>query len=193
MSEFCLFNADSINLNFIIYIQNLYKNQIETNTPQIKFPWFPLEKDSLLANNEFESKLEKLWSLIFNYDNLYEVINDLEYWNEDIFEFNNLFKYNSIGVKTYSIVKKSYESWYWGSGNHMLNKFSNQLVEKYYNNLISVAKLKNFMLKDMKFCLQTIYDIPSVNVQLKNKNMIIISSRSNLPTIEDLLPICCYT
>lgn len=189
MDTFYLANASSINLNFLIYIQNLYENyNYSTETKNI-FPWVPLNRESLLNESELRIKAKGLWSTIFNSDDLYE--NDIDYWINNKFSFSYLFKADSVGVEAYEIVKKSFESWYWGIGYRLCTAiFSDPLVEDYYYKLVKMAKSKNLLLKDVKFYLQVIYDIPPREWQLKNENMIVISPQTQLPTVEELFHMC---
>jgi len=184
MSKFSLCNVSSINLNFLVYIKNLYENFYKPGEIN-GFPWFPLEKDALLDSLQFKIKAQKLWPLILNYYNICDCEKDLEYWTNDEFLFNNLFKSNCIGVESYKSIKKSYEYWYWGTGNTMCSMFSNDLVLKYYDNLVSNAKLKELVLKDIRFNLQIVYDLPYEGYEYKNKDLIVISPQSDLPTIEE--------
>lgn len=188
MNDFCLANSVSINLNFLIYIHNLYKCQNEqTSSPSI-FPWLPLEKDSFIDDKELDIRLKELWSAIFNSDDLYR--KDIEHWINGKFLFHELFKSDSLGIKTYQVVKKSFEHWYWGTGYKMCGKFSDCLVEEYYKGLITSAQEKDLRLKGIRFYLQVVYDIPSIGLELKNENSIIISPQFELPTIEDVLYLC---
>jgi hypothetical protein len=184
MNNFYLANAASINLNFVIYIQNLYENYNKSDETNDKFPWLPLDKDGLLNIIDFQIKTKEVWSMIFNSDDLYE--NDMDYWSNNKFSFDKLFKDNSIGVELYKSVKRSFRSWYWGTGYRMCTTiFSDCLVEEYYNKLINLVKIKNSKFKTNKFYLQAVYDIPPNEWNLKNENMIIISPQIQLPTAEE--------
>lgn len=188
MEKFSLTNASSINLNFLIFIQNLYENYNDPLESTKKFPWLPLEKNLLLNHTELKIKIKELWSTIFNYDCLNE--KDIEFWANGKFPFEKLFYSNSIGVECYEKIKKSFESWYWGIGYNMCIEFSNVLVEEYYNKLVITANLKNFKLKDNRFYLQVLYDITPEDWDIKNNSMIILSPQKQLPLIEEILYIC---
>jgi len=190
MNDFYLANACSINLNFLIYIKNLYENYNTLSETHNKFPWLPLDQEAFLNDSDIKIKIKELWSIIFNCDNLNE--NDINYWITNEFQFLDLFQANLIGVESYKKVKKSFECWYWGVGVKMFDIFSDCLVEDYYNKLISTVKLKDLQLKDIKFYLQVIYDTLPKEWELKNKNMIIISPQTELPTIEDIISIIKY-
>ncbi|AWI07791.1 hypothetical protein B9W14_16000 [Clostridium drakei] len=184
MNDFYLANAASINLNFVIYIQNLYENYNKSHETIDKFPWLPLNKEGLLNVSDFQIRAKQVWSMIFNSDNLYEY--DIDYWSNNKFSFDKLFKDTSIGVELYKIVKRSFRSWYWETGYRMCTIFfSDCLVEDYYNKLINLSKIKNSEFKTNKFYLQVVYDIPPNEWSLKNENMIIISPQIQLPTAEE--------
>lgn len=189
MNNFYLANASSINLNFLVYIQNLYENYNRSTEIKNIFPWLPLDRDSLLKESELKIKSKELWSIIFNFNDLYE--NDIDYWINYKFSFNDLFKDNPAGIEAYRVVKRSFESWYWGIGYKICTTiFSDSLIPDYYDNLVKMAKEKNLKLKDIKFYLQVIYDIPPREWELKNKNMIVISPQIQLPAVEEILHIC---
>jgi len=184
MNDFYLSNAASVNLNFLIYIQNLYENYNNLEEGAPKFPWLPLDKSGLLNNKDFQIKSKKLWLMIFNSNDLYK--NDMDYWFKNKFSFNKLFTENSIGVELYKNIDKSFKNWYWSIGYRTCTIFfSDCLVEEYYNKLIDICKLKKLEFKTDKFYLQVVYDVPPNEWVLKNKNMIILSPQMKLPTVEE--------
>jgi len=152
----------------------------------------PLEEKILLNDICFDTKAKDLWVTIF--DSVSEsIINttdlnkkDYEYWNSNKFDFSSLFSLNYVETDYYEKIKKSFESWYWGVGIRMCNKFSGSIIEKYYFDLIDMGKAKNLPLKDIVFHLQVVYDNPPKEWKLKNENMIIISPQAMLPTVEEI-------
>lgn len=179
--DFRISNYTSINLNFIIYFFNLYDSY--NNLYNKKFPWLPLDSSALLEKNEKDVELKKLWSIILNSNNI--VQKDYEYWENNEFPFANLLKDNFSSLKSYEYIKKTYEHWYWGSGNQLCNVFSDNLVEYYYKNLLTYAEKKHMKLKNQMFYLQTVYNSPPNNWEHGNYNTIIISPDKPLPSIED--------
>lgn len=101
-----------------------------------------------------------------------------------------MFNTDSASVKAYEMVRKSFEHWCWGTGYRLNTIFSDCLVEDYYNKLISTAKLNNSKLKNIRFILQVVYQIPPDEWEVKNANSIIISPMDKLPAAEDIFCVC---
>lgn len=187
MNNFYLANSSSINLNFLIYIHNLCENyHMSRNMP--KFPWLPLQESVLLHYNEMNIRAKNLWESIF--DSLYNEGEDLELWIHNKFPYYKLFKINSAGEKTYQDIKKSYESWYWATGKNILEIYSDNMVENYYNKLITMVEKQSAKLRDTKFYLQVVYNTPPIGWKSKNEKMIIISPEAELPPVEELYDLC---
>jgi len=192
MNNFILANHTSINLNFIIYIKNLYENynrDIETTN---LFPWLPIEKSALIDKKVLDIKIKEVWQVVFNtistFNNMVE--QDIKYWESQSTQFRELFSQNAVGKEAFEIVKKSFESWYWGIGNDICNSFSDNLVEDYYNNLKNIVNEKGVSLISKHFYLQVVFNYPDTNWELKNTNMIIISPTNLLPQTEELFELC---
>lgn len=189
MNNFCLSNCISINLNFVLYIFNLSQNYRDNISTSNRFPWLSLNKKALLDEDILNKKAGELWSEILNDNSLYR--EDINYWINNKFHIEELFKSDAIGISTYEQIKKSYESWFFGTGSKTCDLFSSNLVLDYYNKLVDMAKIKNLMLKDINFYLQVVYDILPEDWSLKNENNIIISPNDELPDINELFNMCC--
>lgn len=184
MNNFFLQNSCSINLNFLIYIHNLYENYHKSHKTS-KFPWLPLKETALLDYKEMNMKARNLWTAIFDSYDMNDRV-DLEWWINNKFHYYDLFKIDHAGMKLYEDIKKSFESWYWGIGKHMCDIFSHDLVENYYKELVVMTEKKDLQLKNTTFYLQVVYNAPPVSWKNKNEKMIIISPETKRPTVDEL-------
>jgi len=185
MNNFYLADSSSINLNFLIYIHNLCENyHMSRSMP--KFPWLPLQESVLLDYNEMNIRAKNLWESIF--DSFYNEEKDLELWINNKFPYYKLFKIDFAGEKTYQDIKKSYESWYWGTGKNIF--IYSHIVENYYNKLITMVEKQSSKLRDTKFYLQVVYNPPPIGWKNKSEKMIIISPEAKLPPVEELNDLC---
>jgi hypothetical protein len=189
MNDFYLADSCSINLNFLIYIQNLYANCNKDCEITSIFPWLPIENSAFINKSDFEIKSKDLWRMIFNSFSSNLCAEDLEYWTNIKFQFSDLFC-SGYGIEQYKNIKKSFEAWYWGSGHGMCGIFSGYLVRQYYDKIVSMAELKGLNLKDTTIYLQVVYDNPPEHWELKNSNMIMVSPNAQLPTIEEIFNLC---
>ncbi|EMS72483.1 hypothetical protein [Ruminiclostridium cellobioparum] len=192
MSNFSLADAFSINLNFIIYIRNLYLNyNSEYETSNI-YPWIPINKDALLNMSDFDIKSKEIWNTIINDFSFISsdlIVIDLEYWVNKKFPFSDLFNSSTCSIEQYQNIKKAFEAWYWGSGNIVTRFFSKDIVINYYDKLINMAESESLKLKDTRIYLQVVYDKPSESWEIKNNNMIVISLNDRLPKEEEIFKI----
>ncbi|MBN7772188.1 hypothetical protein [Clostridium aminobutyricum] len=196
MNGFTLANVSSMNLNFLVYVSNLYINHKESQ--HYRFPWLPIENNVLLSDKEFNWKAKNLWNHIFDEISEFENSNeelikidiDINYWENNKFPFNILFNMNLAGTKFCEDIKKSFESWYWGIGTLMNDIFSDDLVKEYYDRLQDMAELNKSKLRDRSFYLQIVYDKPPAGWKLKNENMITLAPNMRLPAIDELFDIC---
>ena len=187
INDFILINSNSINLNFIIYIKNLY---LYNNKSSYKFPKLPLNENIFLNISEFENQCRFLWKNIFDSISSASDVNktDFFFWTKNKFPFLNLFQLNDISNDSYNnIIKKSFESWYWGTGNYMCNSFSDKILKSYYNEILYLASCEKIQLRDT-FYLQMIYDEPLKNWQYKTEKMLIISP-NNLASPKEIFDI----
>jgi|GEM_PF-2879770 len=183
---FSLSNFTSINLNYLIYLLNLYDNCMHSGG--YKFPWLDIDGNVFLIPDLIEKLFEELWNNILDSDNIAQ--NDYEYWESKRFPYISLLADNPNRLSIYEFIKKTFEHWYWGSSNQLCNMFSDNLVERYYYDLLEYAQNKGMELKNQMFYLQTLYNAPRNNWITIKGNIIIVSPDKPLPVIDDVSRIC---
>lgn len=190
MCSFEIGNSCSVNLNFLLYINNLYSNINNHSDIPTVYPWLPIDHKSLLKQNEFEVLSQDLWFKIFHDIELEKT--DLKWWIENKYSFETLFTNDELGNKNYENVKKSFNSWFWTLGQSFCLSLTDSLTETYYNKLTIFASKENMPLPDARLILQTVYHQPPFYWLNRKRNMIIISpySQFNLPTVEEIYNSC---
>ncbi|WP_313893838.1 hypothetical protein [Psychrobacillus sp.] len=98
----------SYTLNFLIYIQNIFLNQNQSNE-EYKYPFFPLK---IAFNKDFELKYKDLWGEIAERISKPHS-NDMKIFHEekDLF-YQRLFVINSDSLKKYAEIYKSFQVWW---------------------------------------------------------------------------------
>lgn len=190
MNEFCLSNCISINLNYLIFISELYEYSKNDNQININFTEELIDKKYFLDKNVFYSKTKKLWEIIYTDPELYS--KDIRYWNMDKFQFQNLFRLSKSDINIYEKLKSKFECWFFETCHKMCDDFSSELVLNYYNKLINYSETNNLPLKNINFYLQVVYKLPSKDWIQKNENSIIICPNSELPDDQVLFNILRY-
>jgi hypothetical protein len=183
--NFSISNITSINLNFIIYYLNLYDNYFNNST---RFPWIDIDRNYLLGPDEIEIKLKEVWNSIINTYDLSQ--NDFEYWRNNKFYFEDLLKNKPQRTEILEYIKKTYVHWYWGCGNQLCNIFSDNLVEKYYRNLVKFKIDNSINFKGQMFYLHTVYSAQPNDWESIKGDIIIISPDKPLPSTEAVAKIC---
>lgn len=183
MSDFYLGNKCSINLNFIMYIRNIYRNS-EKRTVGI-FPYLDIDAKYLLDETEAQEKLKQLWNQMFQLNEILE--NDMGLWVEKRFKYEDLFRINNDNYKIYEQIKNGFESWYWGTGSSLCDRFSEYHVEDYYNKFCDTFEKLSIKPPNRLIVLQVIYDTIPEGWCTVNKNMIVICPKDKLPKVEDVV------
>jgi hypothetical protein len=154
------------------------------NSLEQRFPFILLDNTILLSKDEQRTELKNLWNAIINSKDI--ASKDIEYWMNNKFPFSNLFKQDSNATIFYNYIKKTYEHWYWGTGNCLCSSFSDNLVEQYYHEITSLAVSKKVKL-EKEMHLQIVYNSPPQGWEKYSSNMVIMSPDYPLPTAEEIL------
>lgn len=165
--NFTLFDCNSINLNFLIYINNLYKNFYKH--PEVdSFPWIYLKDADLLCSDEFNIKAKDIWNnaIYLITDNLI----DSEIWETDPYNFKSLFNNADI----YEYIKRAYNAWFFNSWQLITSLYGRIVINKYYNNILNYVKKNDLYLKNESINLKFVYDKPPLSWDLQNKQSIVV-------------------
>lgn len=182
MNNFVLKNYCSINLNFIVYINNLYKNFI--NKSLNKFPIVEISKEHLLESQCISLQLQKYWNNILLEKNILD--SDIDFWLEEKFNYRNLFNLTEDNYIIYEKIKELFESWFWGTGYLLLNKFSEQYVEDYYKKFIELIKKTGYKFSSDLIGIQVIYDNVPSDWETITKDLFIICPNDKLPNAKKI-------
>ncbi|MEK5208201.1 hypothetical protein [Psychrobacillus sp. FSL H8-0510] len=130
----------SYNLNFLIYIQNIYLNQNQSEK-ECKYPFFP---SKIAFNEEFELNYKDLWDEIAERISISKPqSNDMRifYEEKDLF-YQRLFVIDLENLKKYAEIYKSFQVW-WESiaGQLSVERSIDNNIQEIYNQLaISLMK-----------------------------------------------------
>lgn len=144
-------NKVSYNLNFLLYVNNIYLNA--ENEKGNFYPWFPITKDGLLDINVFLENGDKLWKEFSN-SNL--INNDIALWKKNRFNYSSLFSENEQGAQKLTVIKRSFLSWFENMGYRFVEMNGDRIVHFLYDKIISNNKQLNFADKDIY--IETLYD-----------------------------------
>lgn len=171
MKEFLFANHCSINLNYVIYLNNLYENLF--NPKLDRFPLLDVNLKDMVKEDEVRTFLKESWNEIISLDNLHEV--DMDLWINNKYSFEKLFKDNTNGLDTYAKIKNLYESWYWGTGEYLLIKMTDGYVEEKYD------ILKNKFVNKDKIIMEILYDDIPEEWNRNRENYIVITPTQKFP------------
>lgn len=165
--EFFLHDNCSLNLNYLIYINNLYKSKFSSDSRC--FPWLPLEKSFFLDDETFTERIKNLWNEVLN--RIETIPIDIDSWNSDRFNYKSLFNINN---ENYNIIKRTYNQWYSGCWQLICSLYSRNIIKWYYERLTETAKKAHIKLIDVEYCIQFVYDVIPNGWAKNAKNTLVI-------------------
>lgn len=162
MYQLSVANGSSINLNFLVYVSNMYFNKYNTSLSEKKFPYLPISNEGFLEKEELSYCISKMWNnFVLGYnpngDNLFSHWDMLHMQKKDL--YRKLFKDNDEGQVRFLEVWNSFIVWWNSQGDYIINSTTDDAMP------IIAEKVKMYYEKDIEqsptglFIIQIVYDI----------------------------------
>lgn len=166
-------NSFPIQLNFLLFLRNLsLSNEEEV------FPWFPIDRSIFLQRPDFDVKVKELWNSIF--DSCQDDCIDNENWYKHQYSFDVLFRNSSYAEKYLPMIKKSYSVWFMTNWKPIVELYSRQIVERYYNILTESGREHPNQPVVPSITLEIVYIMPPDDWVWHNQNRLVLSCASDI-------------
>ncbi|CAA7599670.1 Hypothetical protein DEACI_0296 [Acididesulfobacillus acetoxydans] len=140
MYQLSVANGASVNLNFPIYVSNMYSNKYNKSPLKMKFPYLPISCEGLLE--EVKHRISKMWNDFVADDNP-NINSPFAHWDQLHMQkelYRKLFKDNSEGSTRFLEVWNSFIIWWTSQGDYIINLTTDDAVpiiakkvkERYY-------------------------------------------------------------
>ncbi|WP_315069255.1 hypothetical protein [uncultured Clostridium sp.] len=179
---FTLSNASSINLNFILYVINMYNEKSNSTGKQDKF----------LSMEELYRVVPSIWNNLikrFTPINGRASNSSFIYWDKELLKqkdlYRTLFKDTEEGHKEYLNIWNQYSRWWYDECQSMINKKTDEFIPTIYNLVKNKLILnKGYLLPD-NFAIEVVFsEIPKDC--LLNGDLFTIESINNFSSESDV-------